>query len=1161
MGAMLALFTPGALMAQTASAPSAAASSDTVKLNPFEVIEEQDGTFQSNNVGTGSRLALDLKDAPLAYSILNREFIDALGITDLREAASWATGNTFYYTDNGSDSRGLAGQYQSRGNVTGNVTANGVADNYGTQRNFFQNATISGDSYAVESYDFGRGPNAALFGQGAGTGGGDAGNGGLAGIQSTQSKRARFDRSTTALGMELGSYNYRRFTLDYNKPINERLGVRLNAVDFDRDGWRRFERQTTRGLTFTSTYKIGTSGDLRLEMSNEKRQQHTVGVGWDEFLSGWDGQTVFRGPMLNSIQSTNATVGATSVANASYGTIQVFGGGLTFNGEPQGVTRQGANQYYYNVGDGTIMNWQNFAFTRRADSTSNVPVWSKNAPNGAFYQRSSLPLQGNGQLQPSFGVSRSFLVYDHLPADMFNKAMQNSRFRIPSQRFTNTADIPLVEQISRDVQLNYSQRVGNSLYFELGADANRNTNTNRNLDDPNPGGRSAYLDLNQIRPDGSPNPNFLDTFSTVPMVQSLNTTSDRTLRANAAYVLDAGKWGNYNFNAQASASQRKVIQRAYTMSMMVNADPRAWNADAVRSFNYWGDPVHAWKEPINGTTVQFTNVTWDTANNNPVVQPTVTRQPAWVLNTWSNSFVQSRYVTLQSTAKYWRDKLVFTAALRRDLQFGNTKSSLNRSDLPATWDNSTPYFRPDAPADYWSMTYIQKNNSTGVAINTKPILATTRPRTTVAGISVPISFYSGDRFRDDYNGPKYREYSNNRSYGGVYHITKEFSFLLNYADSYSPQTSQSLDLNGEVRKPTQSHSRDVGFTWSLFNGKVTGKYNYFVQTRENDSLTPGTSAPINQLYQANAFADSDQTASGRNTRNAVDLPGADYVNRRNFGYEIDLAINVNRALRFTANGSSAWYAQNNRAPLTMGYIPANTDLFKQILEDAGGRLDTSVKPVGVAVAPGTAFVNTALGTAAFPADQQQAVNAYNNIWVQYQSLVNQRNLRLPLPPSMNLATDYTIQGGKARGLRIGVGVQWQKAVISNQGSDTILDPNNPVPTAIPYPNRNGDATKIVWGASNFHTQMNLAYAYKLQSGNSVNFALRIDNPLNDRKVIFGDNGVFGGAGFPAGGGRQPQGDLSKPNRERFAEVLSDIHAPISGRLSVTYTFGSGGSRR
>ena len=42
-------------------------------------------------------------------------------------AAAWATGNTFYYTDNGSDSRGLAGQYQSRGNVTGNVTANGVA--------------------------------------------------------------------------------------------------------------------------------------------------------------------------------------------------------------------------------------------------------------------------------------------------------------------------------------------------------------------------------------------------------------------------------------------------------------------------------------------------------------------------------------------------------------------------------------------------------------------------------------------------------------------------------------------------------------------------------------------------------------------------------------------------------------------------------------------------------------------------------------------------------------------------------------------------------------------------------------------------------------------------------------------------------------------------
>lgn len=152
------LVLPGWLGAQTAPAPSAAAtaaspaaSGDTIKLNPFEVVDEKDGSFQSSNIGTGSRLALDLKDAPVPYSIINREFIDALGINDLKEAAAWATGNTFYNTDNGSDSRGLAGQYQSRGNVTGNVTATSAPDNYGTQRNFYQNASISGDSYAVES--------------------------------------------------------------------------------------------------------------------------------------------------------------------------------------------------------------------------------------------------------------------------------------------------------------------------------------------------------------------------------------------------------------------------------------------------------------------------------------------------------------------------------------------------------------------------------------------------------------------------------------------------------------------------------------------------------------------------------------------------------------------------------------------------------------------------------------------------------------------------------------------------------------------------------------------------------------------------------------------------------------------------------------------------
>ncbi len=843
---------------------------EVVRLNPFEVVDVKDGGFQSSSVGSGSRLALDLKDTPVAYSVINREFIEALGITDLAEAAAWATGQTFYFSDNGGDAAGRPSQYFARGALT----TQGGADSFGAQRNFYQNANQGGDSYSVETYDFGRSPNAPLFGQGSGVGG-DSGNGGLGGISSIQSKRAYLDRTATVVTAELGSWSYRRATLDYNRPLGERLGLRLNAVDLDQRGWRYLDMRKTRGLNLTGTFRPTGATELRLEASTEKNQSHNVGAGWDEYVSGWDGRTVFRGPITNSMLSTDGTPGALTVANASYGS--------------------------------------------------------------------------------------------------------------------------------------------------------------------------------------------------------------------------------------------------------------------------------------------FTDVTWDTAQNNPTVAPTALRQPAWVLTNWGESFVQSRYYTAQATAKYWEEKVVVTGAYRRDLNFGNSKSALPRGLLPTNWNGSDAIYRPDAPKDYFTMTYIQKNTTTGVPVTGKAILSANRPTANNAfGVPVPIAIYNGERFRDDYNNPTNRSYSNNKSYGIVWHVVKQFSLLANFADSYTPRNSITLDMDNNIRDPQKSKSRDLGFTFSLLNNRLTGKYNYYDQTRQNDSLNALTG--INGLYQANDATNADNTASGRNIRNIADLPGADYQDRRNFGAEVDLAFNFNRALRFTANGTSGSYSLSNIGRLTKAYVPAHAADFLQILQDAGGMLDTSQKPVGAPNAPGLAVINPGI-TPALVADRDSAISNYNLIWVNFQNLVTQRTVRISLPRSANVFADYTLQTGRAKGLRIGVGVQWQKALIGAQSADTTLDPNNPIPTAIPFPGRNGDNSTRLWGNNNYVTQMNIAYAFKLKNGNPLNVSLRINNFLNDRSKIFGDNGVFGGAGFPGTTGlRQPQGNLLLPNRERQPYVLSSIHEPINARLTASYKFGNSRSR-
>ena len=87
----------------SASAQTAAAAAEktttppgsTVTLTPFEVNSDRDTGFAAASSLAGGRLASDLRDTPAAFSVINREFIEALNLTDLMQAQNWATGSTF----------------------------------------------------------------------------------------------------------------------------------------------------------------------------------------------------------------------------------------------------------------------------------------------------------------------------------------------------------------------------------------------------------------------------------------------------------------------------------------------------------------------------------------------------------------------------------------------------------------------------------------------------------------------------------------------------------------------------------------------------------------------------------------------------------------------------------------------------------------------------------------------------------------------------------------------------------------------------------------------------------------------------------------------------------------------------------------------------------
>ena len=351
------------ILAQTApgtpaTPPAALApAAPAVVLSPFTVNTDRDNGFTAVNAGTATRLALEMRDVPAAYQVMTRDFIDALGITNVQEATQWATNGGSIPDGNGQDVF----------NITFLANMRGVALSGGQQRNnYLSSGTL--DSYSLERYDFSRGPNAALFSIG--------GNTALGGGMGGQTKRARYDRAAESLAFTYGSWDYKRTTIDLNRPLTDRLAVRANAVLFDRGGWRMGEFEKTKGITVAAAFMITPKTELRVEGAYDHTKRNNPQVNLFDNVSGWDGRTVFRGPITNALWGNQSdTPGATNA----------LGYALTWNGETQGVNRQGSPYYVYSPfsGQNVIMNYQNEGFTRRADETARTPMlW-----NGTVYTR------------------------------------------------------------------------------------------------------------------------------------------------------------------------------------------------------------------------------------------------------------------------------------------------------------------------------------------------------------------------------------------------------------------------------------------------------------------------------------------------------------------------------------------------------------------------------------------------------------------------------------------------------------------------------------------------------------------------------------------------------------------------------------------------------
>lgn len=1114
---------PAASAAGTQPSPAPVATdekADVFQMSPFTVNTDKDNGFAATNAGTATKLGLDLKDMAAPYSVMTGEFIAALNITDIQEAAYWSTNGAPVIDAQGADQFAAPSMYNIRGQVI----------NAGQQRNFFTTAATV-DTYNTERIDLGRGPNAVLFNTGA--------NSVLGGGISSQTKRARVDRSFTTIGTTVGSWDYYRATLDTNQRIGRKAAIRANFLWHDRGGYMDHEFEKRKGITLAGTYRLSPKTELRAEILYDRIARTRPTFPSFDRLSGWDGTTVFDTPI------TNAQLTALGV-----------------NGERQGIERVGTD-YVFIPGMDTIMNWTNTARSRRGDSTANVPlysggrVWTRNGNgellsfgNWAAQARPATPSVTSG------GDQVPFKWNTFLPDDRFDRAIANSKFRIPGKEFTNMPEDALYTSWDRAWNLGLTHQFSDTLYLEIaGAYDKYHEKIFNNIN----GFRDTFLDLNRNLPNGQPNPHFLDPYGQAQERIRHRWIDNAGLRASLNYIFDAHKWGVYTFNLTGAFTRLERDNRQLVGSIAIAADPREWQGQAINIREYWSDSVRTFA--ANRLPTTFFNRTVST-DGNTFTTTTQGITPRWVLNDWGDETETQKQGIIAGAARYFKSRLVLSGGLRFDdwkREVRSRPTSFGFLPVNPGWDGATlddRYWRPAAPADWKTLTYTPKDAS-GNATSSVPILAIDRP--TIAGtngVNTANPLYANDRFRNDYNAPNRSGRGVNKTASVVYHLKPWLSIGGSYGDSYAPRTGGAYTLAGDDADPEAGRSYDAVVRLTLFRESALGGIDIsarqYFNRREHILGDPPGKAQFNSLLARNAA--NDATPNGRNQLGFQDILGGDFTAQKNKGIEIEVSGRITRGWRMTGSLGTGRIDDYDRWKNTQKYMLARAPELKQVLEAAGGMLDTTQKPVGSTSAPGLAVVNPSV-VALLPSEQQNAVLDYNNFWAQYDSITTLKDTIGIKRMTAKIFTDYTVQSGKFKGVRVGLGANYVDHVVAGYRSgDTVANPNFNPNLAVSSTNRpwmddpSVDANTPVWIRQPFEVTGTIGYTWRVRSGpriirgKEIVFNLIIRNLTNRQKVIAQDEGVSL---------RPPNGDFNLPYRVAVPSRIGQFQRPINFELTTT----------
>jgi len=214
-------------------APTTGRDSETVELSPFVVNTAKDRGYLAENTLAGSRLNTKLRDTPGSISVFTREFLDDLGINDIRQLVEYSV-NSEVDVGNGASGPNQ-NTYIDASNLNVNIRTRGISASQGLD---YFTSIAPADSYRVGRYDDSRGPNSILFG---------ISNAG--GIINQSSKLAATHRDSSTVRYTMGSWDSSRIEFDANRVLRkDTLAFNLAAVQQENGGWRNFDYKDKKRL-------------------------------------------------------------------------------------------------------------------------------------------------------------------------------------------------------------------------------------------------------------------------------------------------------------------------------------------------------------------------------------------------------------------------------------------------------------------------------------------------------------------------------------------------------------------------------------------------------------------------------------------------------------------------------------------------------------------------------------------------------------------------------------------------------------------------------------------------------------------------------------------------------------------------------------------------